>query len=113
MKHNANEQDTDFLKTRVKLYISKGTNREGISVNLSPPGVRKGEGNRHSGTGSLEGWMPGVPRNPEKMHTEPLVPRSCSSICLAGLRQTELRPYMDFPYLSSSPLSPEISAAHS
>ena len=66
MKYKDNQQDTDFLITRVKLYISKSTSRGGICVDISPSGVRKGEGNRSSGTGSFEGRIPDMHRNPER-----------------------------------------------
>lgn len=77
MKHKGNQQDTDFLKTRVQLYISKSTSGGGIRVDISPSRVRKGEGNRSLGTGSLEGWIPDIPR--KKIHGA-----FCS--CLVNLR---------------------------
>lgn len=50
-------------------------------MDIRPLRFRKGEGNRRLGTGSLEGWIPDIPR--KKIH---------GAFCLANLTETGPRP---------------------
>lgn len=93
MKHTGNQQDLDFLETKVKLYISESTSREELSVDLSPSGIKKEEGlltewGWRLGNGKLGRLNSRDAQEPRKTTvTEPFDPRSYSCNCVTDLIQ--------------------------